>query len=238
MADPRRYLLQQENDLRRTTPAERPPMHKYYKDPSYFAKNLAPEQIPDESLRALAKAAALAVKNGILSPGLADKFLSNALVEGHTGGAATETFDAGNTRSGRREEAGGYVPQTGTSFGVASLGYDGPDVRHNLAKMGLTVAAGNEPDGYSNLWAFSPEGQFREFMPAKTNDAFANARLAAVILGKKAALHGEDKAIERWNGTGPNATRHAQRVEMMQQMLQHPSNRALLDAYNNYRDEP
>lgn len=249
MADPREYL-QQEEDLRSTTPAERPRMLKYYKDPSYFTKNWAPEQIPEDSVRALAKAAALAVKQGVLSPQLADKMLANSLIEGFTGGPATVTLDKTDpeSRSGK-EETGGLIPTT-PQFGVDYLGYDGPDIRANLQKMGVRVADANAykaGDPADVLFSISGEGfdprgpghaPLPGYYPNRAADANSNAKLAAVMLAKKAQLYGEDKAIERWNGQGPRAQRHAQRVEMMQQMLQHPSNRALLDAYTKYRDEP
>lgn len=208
-------------------PRAAPSAYSFFPNQSYFDKGWAPESIPASSLQALAKAESLAVKNGVLSPALAQKFLANALVEGHTGGQATETVDAGEEGPGSPEHVIGKTT-TAPMFGADFLGYTGPTVQRNMKAMGLTTSG--DADLYS-------ANQGAGFMPGKPFDAYSNARIAAVILAEKARLYGEDKAVERWNGQGPGAVRHAAKVDTMTQMLSDPRNKALMDAYNKFKGQ-
>ncbi len=225
----------------------------YYPNPDYLKKNWAPEKIPVSSLKALAKAQAQAVKAGIISPSLAQKFLANVLTEGYTGGPATVTLDKGVSKadvgeeydpedSVSRERTIGRVPFTAPQFGADQLGYDSPDVRRNLQLMGLTaqqIPLGSRDPFTANL-IYSPASQYgpAAYTPYNAHDASANAKLAAVILAKKAALYGENNAIQRWNGAGPDSVRHANKVNTLQQMMLHPYNQKLVQLYQKYLQEP
>ena len=57
------------------------------------------------------------------------------------------------------------------------------------------------------------------------------------MMAAKAAQYGENLAIERWNGKGKgmggmaDASNHARKVSEMEQMLAHPKNKAMRDAW-------
>ncbi len=220
-------------------------LYNYYPDPSYIKKKWKPAQIPAESLQALANAEVAAVRHGILSPNVAQNFLPNALAEGYTGGPATITYDKGvkvdeygeldenDLESPQRQV--GLAPVTAPSFGADSLGYDGPDIRRNLQLMGLTVGSGTSDKNLAFFPARSAQKNYpasaAEYFPMNPDDAVANAKFNAVILAKKAALYGENMAVQRWNGAGPGALNHARKVGVLSQMLSHPANKAILDAY-------
>jgi hypothetical protein len=106
------------------------------------------------------------------------------------------------------------------SHGVidGAFGYP-PNARRNamLKAMGLGYTSGHTPD--------------------------ERARMAAAVLAEKAALYGNDKAIERYNGRGrayeeesdewgnADASNHVRKVQEMTRMLQHPKNALLRQTY-------
>jgi hypothetical protein len=106
------------------------------------------------------------------------------------------------------------------SHGVVDGAFGYPqNARRNamLKAMGLGYKSGNTPD--------------------------ERARMAAAVLAEKAALYGNDKAVERYNGKGraveeyygevaqADAPNHVRKVQEMQKMLNHPKNTLLRQAY-------
>jgi hypothetical protein len=184
----------------------------YYPNEEYLRRNWAPEKAPVASLRALANAQRQAAQAKIFSPFLADKFLPNALVEGRLA-----------ERPGDH-----YGPGTRADFGFNSLLVPrNPDIDRQMAQMGVG-------DGiyYENRPEF-PSG-YQQKPTTSTED---RAKMAAITLGQKAKLYGDDLAIERWNGIGPGAKAHVQKVNEMMRMLRHPKNQALFDAYQRMLSE-
>ena len=203
----------------------------YYPNEKYISKNWAPEQVPVNALRALAKAQMLAQKNNILPPALAAALLPNSLVEGRL------TTDEGSP----------------SDFGFNYFGYPhAPEHDNAMMKMGLKVGKSNYPpksvtdswgdaewenwhrtqpklDVYKvdNGYTLNEDGESMD--PSHSEDAAA--KMAAIALAHKARLYGQDKAIERWNGQGSGARNHASKVQEMARMLNHPKNALLRQAY-------
>ena len=202
--------------------------YHYYPSPKYKRKNWAPEDIPEKDLAELARAQAVAVKNGYLTPELAQQFLPNILAEGR--------FKT--------------IPGGATTFGFNGMGYaPTPDMDAKIKGMGLTV--GDAPPDMADQGA--PEmsdADFAKFQASQPDvwrdstgyrsarsDPKIFARLSALMLAKKAQLYGPDKAVERWNGQGPGAVNHAQKVTTLNQMMQDPANAQLLQAYQQYMQD-
>ena len=91
----------------------------YFPSMKYIEKNWQPEQIGQHSLKALAEAEKLARSQGVLSPGLADKFMPNALIEGWPNSFGVVDGTYGYPANKRRDEV--------------------------IRKMGLTMANSDDP---------------------------------------------------------------------------------------------
>lgn len=185
-------------------------LYDYYPDPSYIKKKWKPEKIPAESLQALANAEVTAVRQGVLSPNVAQQFLPNALAEG---------------RSTQEEDERGNG--TSADFGFNSMQYNrSPVIDDKIRLMGLNAIVGSPDITYNDRHGYVPANLRSDMV-----DPSVSARMAAIMLSHKASLYGEDKAVERWNGQGQMALNHARKVGVLSQMLNHPSNNAILNAY-------
>lgn len=107
--------------------------------------------------------------------------------------------------------------------GIRAWGYpDTKPYRDILTKAGLppTIEEANKIE-HSNDWE-------REIHQAK---------LMHAVMAAKAKEYGEDLAIERWNGQGKtylaDAENHARKVGELEEMLQHPANKQLMDAWKS-----
>lgn len=224
--------------------AERLP---FYPNEGYLRRNWAPEQIPVESLQALAAAQAMAEAQGILPPSLAAMLLPIAITEGRWG-----------------------------DFGVNQYGYPPtPERDARIQKMGMTVgdfkpAPGVPPESENwslaewDLWEEGNARKLAEQNPAdvlryqeKTGDGrfvpgalptgyvwedYDNPRLdigakmAAIVLREKMDQYGPDLAVERWNGKGQSgkntsSKQYVRKVQRVRDMLDHPSNAEFRKAY-------
>jgi len=73
------------------------------------------------------------------------------------------------------------------------------------------------------------------------------AKVAAAMLAEKAAIYGQDKAVERWNGNGRTISKngqvfadsqnHARKVKLMAEMLKHPANAQTMNFYKSLLGE-
>lgn len=110
--------------------------------------------------------------------------------------------------------------------GISNWGYpDTPKYRAILEKAGLppTIKEINE----------IPVGNAYDM-------ALVKSKLMHAVMAAKAAQYGEDKAIERWNGSGKvmslgqvyaDASNHARKVAEMEHVLQHPKNKTMRDTW-------
>lgn len=114
---------------------------------------------------------------------------------------------------------------TENATGIKSWGYaDLPKYRAILEKAGLPSTVTEINDAMSN---------------AKTDfdRTLIESKLMHAMMAAKASIYGEDKAIERWNGMGvnkagyANASNHARKVAELEQLLQHPSNKPMMDQW-------
>ena len=114
---------------------------------------------------------------------------------------------------------------TENAMQINNWGYpDTPEYRKILEKAGL-------PSTFPEIAALR--------FDAKTDfdRELINAKLVHAMVAAKAALYGEDKAIERWNGKGKNnsynrpadAANHAKKVEETARLLEHPKNKEMMD---------
>jgi hypothetical protein len=180
----------------------------FYPRASYLAKNWKPEQFNTEYLGQLARAQALARQQNVLSPELANMFLPLALVE-------------------NRHDFGVNVPLSGP----------GKDPYAELAlKMQVTPV---QSDGLYYIYAdrrLPGEDENNQAMSDET------ARLAAMALSVKGRGLTPEQAVERWNGRGisrdakgkvvADASNHRAKVMEMREMLKHPSNKPLREAWD------
>lgn len=114
--------------------------------------------------------------------------------------------------------------------GISSWGYpDTPKYREILTKAGL-------PPTLAEINAMPHEGQ------TDYDRDLRAAKLMHAVMAAKAAQYGDEKAIERWNGAGrvagggavyADAANHARKVLEMEQMLAHPKNKAMRDAWSD-----
>lgn len=117
---------------------------------------------------------------------------------------------------------------TESASGISSWGYpDSPRYRTILEKAGL-------PPTIDEVNAMKSTSDYdRELRKAK---------LMHAVMAAKVADYGEDLAVERWNGKGTgmggmaNAANHAKKVAELEQMLRHPKNQPMMDAWNEYSD--
>lgn len=223
----------------------------YYPNEGYLKKNLKPESIPVEYLSALAKAEKLARQSGVLSQKVADAFLANALVEGRFQNShATQPFGFNSygypvtpQRTDRFKKMGISIgPYVSAEAPPESDNWDmaqwdlWEERKKRAAKPMHQIGIGQEnPDEMLEQSAYIVQRNAPGINPE------FYAKMAAITLAEKAALYGEDRAVERWNGKGvaknfkgkvvANANNHAKKVSEMMKMLAHPSNLSLMNQY-------
>lgn len=187
----------------------------YYPQQRYIDKNLAPETMPVESLRALAKAQREATEKGFLRPEVADLMLANTLTEGRP-----DDFGV-NDDVNPKSRAYSMVAPHEAARAEFVKGINFGDAITDSDLEGLERQAAQKQSKYD--W----RGH--------------NAAKAAAILSDKQTLAdkirpGGDpmEVIKLWNGTGPLTERHAARVSVVQELLSHPKNAAIKQLYDSF----
>lgn len=185
---------------------------QYYPNPQYIKKGQAAESIPDRQLEDIVRGAKIAQTQGVLSPRLAQTYISNSLIEK-------------DPTLGLRAQA---IPKTAR-------------FEQNLGKMGLNIApqgqetsgqvaykpfvTGQNRTGYEFPWN-SPKYEDRK-VTFMTPNSDLSSRAGPAVMAEKARISGEAKAPYFWNGAGPMARNHAAKVATMEKMMQHPMNEGL-----------
>lgn len=211
----------------------------YYPSEKYIRKNWAPEQIGQGNIEPLAKAQKMAVAKGLLSPQLANAMLPIALVEG-------------NGNYGIVDGRYGYPPNPKRDKMLADMGlrvidYDGQTSNGGIPSVAAMVTSKPTklPDFSTfDLYRMKNQGYWVPSGVPSENYYSIMARLMPVVLAEKAALYGENNAIERWNGKGKavedngwddeqkaDSKYHKGKVEEMIRMLNHPLNADIKNAY-------
>lgn len=207
----------------------------FYPSQKYIQKGWKPEQVSLETLAALAKAQRAALQGGVLSPYLAQRLLPNALIEGRHDDMGLNNY--------------GYpvTPQRDDRFRRLGLSVGrNPDLPPESANWG---------DQELEEWDMKHPSKFN-IVPNVARDGYVigsespdvAAKVAAAMLAEKAAIYGEDKAIERWNGSGrkvlpksgmvfADAPNHAAKVEALVGLLSAPQNAQLMKAYKGLLEE-
>ncbi len=117
---------------------------------------------------------------------------------------------------------------TESATGISAWGYpDTPKYRNILIKAGLPPTL----------------DEINRIRADQTNydRDLRKSKLMHAVMAAKVADYGEDLAIERWNGKGKgmggmaDASNHARKVAELEQMLQHPKNKEMMDVWNDYR---
>lgn len=188
----------------------------HYPSIRHIEQNLAPELgITRMQIDAMAQANAIARKNNLMSPALADKMLPTLLVEGASG---TNGWGYPDTKPYRDILTRAGLPPT-----VEEI--------NKLIKANISDTSSRE---------YPPNEKRKRYDRAETFDNdLIRAQMMHAMMAAKALNYGEDKAIERWNGQGTarggwaNAANHARKVEETAALLKHPKNKELMDTWNS-----
>lgn len=214
-----------------------PSLFEYFPNEKYVRRNWAGEKINSGVLENLAKAQRLAVKQGLLSPGLAESLLPIAMVEGHGEqlGILPHQYPPTAERDAMFNKMGLNVVDFRDVMAAQKSGGDIPqaDVYKHWGE-----ATGHY--GYSAKGYWMPSGLL-DRDPNRFNEV--SALMMPIILAEKARRYGEENAIERWNGKGTaiedtgydeqfaDAKNHKRKVLEAQRMLQHQKNAGLMNYY-------
>ena len=187
----------------------------YRKSDDYFiprkgGKLWEPDRFPMQALKGYAEGIAEVVARGHLDPKVADLMLANALVEGrhHTDFGLNETWK--------------------DKKGVEHPNYD----KNSRAHQELVVPKSAELEKAAEAQGLLNYDNYQE-------PVIAGMR-AAIHMGLKARdaqRRGFDnplKAVELWNGTGADARRHASRVARAHELLSHPENQPIRNAFSQF----
>lgn len=200
----------------------------YYPSSRYIEKNLAPEKFPKESVKAAARAARQAVDAGVLSPSLATLVLPNILVEGRP--------DDFGVRGGNKWEGGVNAP---IGKIVKKLGLE----KETVVKEDVVSDAVAQLMGRTGSMPIYKKGDVA-IVPKQgetPQELEYNARLMTAVLGEKArqAKGNDNETIRRWNGQGPGAINHLDKVIEASTLLKHPKNAEILDLFQQeFMKEP
>lgn len=197
---------------------------KFAPSKRYVDKNLAHETIRKDVVVAAAKAARKAVDSGALSADVANLILPNILTENR------EDFGVNNGEF--------YAKNPNVAKIIKSLGLEN-NVR--TKKDVEAIAEKDKKQGVRRMNPVLPDMLLINPLDnmGSSGELTYNAQLMTAVLGIKALEAKGDPAdaIKRWNGAGPGAENHKQKVLETSQMLNHPANAAILqvfrDAYNN-----
>lgn len=217
------------------TPKNKNPNYiPYYPSKKYIEKNWAPEYVPIDALRSLAKAEKTAKITGVLSPALASSLLPLAMVEGRP-----DDYGWNAMMYPRSQQLDQTFKKMGLSVGDPQLSPPAESEDWgDLEWAQWEAKQKNRP----NIGYFQPQGQFSGgYIPLASEDNPLSldvmAKTAAVALAHKARLYGDEMAIERWNGVGRLAENHARKVALARAMLSDPANQRLMQAYQGLLSE-
>ena len=204
----------------------------YRKSDEYFkpgkgGKLWEPDRFPIQALKGYAEGVAEVVARGHLDPKVADLMLANALVEGrhHSDFGLNETWK--------------------DKKGVEHPNYDVNAAAHKELLAPRVAQQQAYKDAAKDLNLLNPadalifSARTKDLKPEPDSSTVAGLR-AAVHMGLKARdaqRRGFDdplKAIELWNGTGAEARRHAARVARAHELLDHPENQPLRNAFSQF----
>lgn len=120
------------------------------------------------------------------------------------------------------------------SYGVShdNRFYASPTNRRIFAQMGLRASGNDAP-----LELVKDARGDRFFQLTEAAKDYKPELMAAILAIKAQGAPTPETAIERWNGAGAQARNHRAKVVRARELLQHPKNAGLLEAWQNVGGE-
>lgn len=200
----------------------------FYPNEKYLAKNWKPEVYPISAIEQIARAQALAVKKGVMSPELAKYFLPTQLVENRPTNFGMSDFLEYEGNKNPFEKIAADM-QLGPP---RELPDSKISILRALQQLGTPVNLPEDtalPKGYRALgYSEMPEEPIQRQLALQDN-----ANLAATFFGMKGKGKSPEAGAKAWNGAGKlqvagktlaDADNHMRKVREMMAMLNHPAN--------------